>query len=240
MRKNELAEEILRKGEARGRAYADAVCRYNDTVQTYEEYRGAKVFTFRPGLYVIHTEGEAGQRWSFLREGAEEALLIDPVGDMSGLCARLVGAKRVTVHSCSGGVFSQRSVALGAEDVLEILPVAGLLPGASAVLDRKNRILFTGEALCSDFTLIRGRVSDYAESLRSLLTVLDQADWIFPCRGTLEFESYVVNDALAGAEEILAEPRKCSYTALNANGDELRFKICMAPGTIVYGGGSAG
>lgn len=88
-------------------------------------------------------------------------------------------------------------------------------PGASMYLDKQNKILFTGDNLCSDISGC-GNVSypiencslyKFKEFLKKLVeTRLDDIDWVFPMHFMCDLENRVLIDMLEALEEILKDP----------------------------------
>jgi len=87
--------------------------------------------------------------------------------------------------------------------------------GAAMYLDKQNKILFSGDNICSDISGC-GNVSypiencslyRYTEFLRRLIdTRIDDIDWVFPNHLMTDIENRVLYDMLDTLDEILKDP----------------------------------
>ena len=87
-------------------------------------------------------------------------------------------------------------------------------PGAAMYLDKHNKILFSGDNLCSDisgcgsvsFPLEECSLYKYRECVKKLVARLDEIDWVFPMHFMVDLENRVLVDMLDTLNVILADP----------------------------------
>ena len=106
---------------------------------------------------------------------------------------------------------------LGGGHEVELFHLPGHAPGGCGFIDKKNRILFSGDAIVSSPGLICGAVRDeahaqyctiraYRDRLAELAGRLDEFDVLYPGHNFLEFSNKAVMDALEMCEQILRDP----------------------------------
>lgn len=114
---------------------------------------------------------------------------------------------------------------LGDGYTVELIHTGGHAAGHAAYLDRNNRILFTGDNICSDisgcgsigaprtsgphgeYTLL----SYYRDRVQYLVDRLNEYDYIFPQHFMNNLESHLMTDILETIEQILADPNAYDY-----------------------------
>lgn len=106
---------------------------------------------------------------------------------------------------------------LGGGHEVELFHLPGHSPGGCGFIDKKNRILFSGDAIVSSPGLICGAVRDAAHAeyctirafrdrLAELVSRMDEFDVLYPGHNFLEFPNQAVTDALEMCEQILRDP----------------------------------
>ena len=151
---------------------------------------------------------------------------------------------------------------LGSGYEIELIWLPGHSVGGAGYLDKKNRILFCGDAMISMRVGIArpknarpggpawlqksngkiverpygeyGTVTAFRNELEKLVRRLDEFDYIFPGHFILDIESYVVEGMLEACNEIVADPSNCSYEAKTNSGITAKYKYVKGMGTICY------
>lgn len=105
---------------------------------------------------------------------------------------------------------------LGGRHEVELIHIPGHTPGGCAFLDRKNRILFSGDTIiympCYIFGGTRGAFEDFQTvtafnaGLRALAARTGEFDSLYPGHNFLAVPAAIVGDMLALTEEIIADP----------------------------------
>ena len=106
---------------------------------------------------------------------------------------------------------------LGGGETLELVHIPGHSAGCSGLLDRRRRILFSGDAVCCTPTFIFGPLPEgeyreyltvraYRDGLRALSGRLDEFGVLFPGHGYLGVPKEIVSDTLAVCGAIIADP----------------------------------
>lgn len=106
---------------------------------------------------------------------------------------------------------------LGGGETLELIHIPGHSAGCSGLLDRKRRILFSGDAVCCTPTFIFGQLpnEDYREfmtirayraGLLALEKRMDEFDVLYPGHGLLGVPKEIVSDTVKVCDSILADP----------------------------------
>jgi len=139
--------------------------------------------------------------------------------------------------------------ALGPGHEVELIFSAGHSSGHCVFLDKKNRLLFAGDDVISMRIGIHGgkpedpyreyaTVTQYRNQLEKLCKRLDEFDYIFPGHFIFDLENYVLEDLLATANAILADPDNYDYveTVQNKNFGLIQRMQKYVPGlgTIGY------
>lgn len=108
---------------------------------------------------------------------------------------------------------------------VELIHTGGHAAGHAAYLDRRSRILFTGDNICSDVSGCGGvgkprtngphaectLLSYYRERMQYLVDRLDEYDYIFPQHFMINLESHLMVDILETLDSILADPDGYDY-----------------------------
>ena len=108
---------------------------------------------------------------------------------------------------------------------VELIHTGGHAAGHAAYLDKRNRILFTGDNICSDVSgcgaVGKPRANGphaectlltyYRDRVKFLVDRLDEYDYIFPSHFMINLESHLMEDVLETVEKILSDPESCDY-----------------------------
>lgn len=108
---------------------------------------------------------------------------------------------------------------------IELIFTGGHAAGHAAYLDKYNRILFTGDNICSDVSgcgaigtpRTNGPHSEctllsfYRDRVKYLVERLDEYDYIFPQHFMNNLESNLMPNVLEALDEILDNPERCDY-----------------------------
>lgn len=87
-------------------------------------------------------------------------------------------------------------------------------PGAAMYLDKRNRILFPGDNLCSDisgcgsvsYPIEQCSLYHYRESVKKLVDRISEFDYVFPMHFMVNIESAVMQNMLDALDAVLADP----------------------------------
>jgi glyoxylase-like metal-dependent hydrolase (beta-lactamase superfamily II) len=111
---------------------------------------------------------------------------------------------------------------LGDEHVIELIHMPGHAPGGCVLLDHKNRILFSGDALVYTPTMICGTrnteinrefmtVKAFRNELEGLVHRTGEFDRLCPGHSRLDVPPSIVDDMLALCNRIIAYPEQYEY-----------------------------
>lgn len=114
---------------------------------------------------------------------------------------------------------------LGGGYQIELIHTGGHAAGHAAYLDKTNRILFTGDNICSDVSgcgaMGRPRASGphsectmlsfYRDRVAYLAERIGEYDYIFPQHFMNNLESHLMLDVLETLDVIIADPENCDY-----------------------------
>ncbi len=113
---------------------------------------------------------------------------------------------------------------LGGDCQIELIWTAGHAAGHAMYLDKKNRILFAGDDVCSDTCGIGGgpkkdfdpygqycNIESFTNCLKGIITRIDEIDTLFPSHFVLELESRLLNDILDACEAIMKDPKDYDF-----------------------------
>lgn len=119
---------------------------------------------------------------------------------------------------------------------LEVLFVPGHTPGSAVFLDRKNKLLFSGDSVVSTPILIFDTYSATVKEFTDALKVLDQEDFelIFPGHYVRPIGKKVLHDLIACGEKILADeatPEEIDFSHLSP---EPAWLYRYGSGSIAY------
>lgn len=138
---------------------------------------------------------------------------------------------------------------LGGGHIMELIRSNGHGgPGASMFLDRKNRILFPGDNICSDvsgcgsvsYPIEKCSLYQYRECVRKLNERLDEYDYLFPMHFMCNVESNLIPNVLQALDEVLADPEHnydYEQSTVSANGGAPRvrkYKYIHGFSTLAY------
>ena len=90
---------------------------------------------------------------------------------------------------------------------LEIITLPGHTPGSIAVLDKKNRVLISGDPIQDGNIFMFGvqrEIHAYLLSLEKLKKYLDKFDTIYPSHGSFPVTPEIIDSLYEGATRILA------------------------------------
>jgi glyoxylase-like metal-dependent hydrolase (beta-lactamase superfamily II) len=142
---------------------------------------------------------------------------------------------------------------LGGDYEVELVFTGGHAPGHAAYLDRKDRILFSGDNICSDVSGCGSvniprptphgentALQVYRDNVKRLVDRMDEYDHIFPQHFMNDIENNLMINILAACDAILANPDKPDYTTetwgKNASEPTVRyFKFIKDFSVISYG-----
>lgn len=116
---------------------------------------------------------------------------------------------------------------LGGDYEVEVCWLGGHVSGNAGILDRKNRIFFPGDDLCSDISGVGGgpkpgvkngqymNVQTFRDNLAKVVARLDEIDYVFPSHFIVNVESGVLESELEACDEILKDPDCYDYKAFS-------------------------
>jgi len=118
---------------------------------------------------------------------------------------------------------------LGGEYEVEVFHLPGHSPGGIALLDRKRRILFSGDTIVWTPTLIMGKfpgmkltywhsVESFRKGLERLYAHKDEIDSIYPGHSRLGLSPQYIDDMMACCDELLAGDTTVHYQILGSGG----------------------
>lgn len=111
---------------------------------------------------------------------------------------------------CEGQIFD-----LGGQYELEVVDAPGHTFGSICLLDRKRRILFTGDALVSTPTFIftmdntlkkQATITIYMEAMKRLLLRSSDFDGLYPGHGELNISPNIIHEMIECCREIINDP----------------------------------
>lgn len=142
---------------------------------------------------------------------------------------------------------------LGGDYEVELVFTGGHSAGHAAFLDRKNRILFSGDNICSDVSSCGSvnitrpgphgentALKVYRDNVKRLVDRLDEYDYIFPNHFMTNLENNLMPNILEACDAILANPEDCDYKVekWNKGGTESTvryYKFIRGFSVIAYG-----
>lgn len=140
---------------------------------------------------------------------------------------------------------------LGEGYEVELVWLGGHAPGNAGYLDKKNRIFFPGDDLCSDISGVGGgprpgeeygqykNIETFRDNLARLMDRADEFDHVFPSHFMVDLETAVLMEELETCNAILEDPDGYDYKAVSVspNGGaprERMFKYIKGFGPIAY------
>jgi len=88
---------------------------------------------------------------------------------------------------------------------LEVVLIPGHTPGSIALLDRENRILFSGDSVSASTIYMFGagrNLPAYMDSLEKLLSLRSDFDTIYPSHGSIPIDRSILSELLLGANSL--------------------------------------
>jgi glyoxylase-like metal-dependent hydrolase (beta-lactamase superfamily II) len=128
---------------------------------------------------------------------------------------------------------------LGGGYTLEVAHLPGHAPGGIGLIDKQNRILFSGDALVSTPTMVcsgmiqpkynpeQMTVTAFRDKLIDLIGKMDQFDVLVPGHAICDYPAKVVTDMKEACDEIIADPN-CQTdmgTSLGNSSPTVKLKV---------------
>lgn len=139
---------------------------------------------------------------------------------------------------------------LGGGYEVELIWLGGHAPGMAGYLDKKNRIIFMGDDLCSDVSgvasgprpgAVNGQYQNltvFRNNLAKLVARMDEYDYVFPSHFIVNLENSVLADELETCDAILKNPEDFDYEQENVMGTgekrTRRFKYIKGFSVLAY------
>lgn len=140
---------------------------------------------------------------------------------------------------------------LGGGYEVELIWLGGHAAGNAGFLDRKNRIFFPGDDLCSDVSSVGGgprpgiehgqymNVETFRDNLVRVVERIGEFDFVFPSHFMVDLENVVLVDQLKTLNEILENPEDYDYMAVGVSPKdgtprERMFKYIRGFGPVAY------
>lgn len=135
---------------------------------------------------------------------------------------------------------------LGNSHEIELIFMPGHAPGGCCYLDKKNRILFSGDALLTMRVGISSpkdkglpysefcTVTAFRNELAKLALRSDEFDILFPGHHIIGIDKSAVQNMLATCNAVIADPDCYDYTEINTRGVECKMKKVKGLGTLSY------
>ena len=142
---------------------------------------------------------------------------------------------------------------LGAGYEIELVFTGGHSPGHAAYLDKKNRILYTGDNICSDVSSCgsinvprpgphgeQTALKVYRDNVKRLVDRMDEYDYIFPNHFMTNLENSLMTNVLEACDTVLANPEDYDYKVekWNKGGTESTtryYKFIRGFSVLAYG-----
>ena len=118
---------------------------------------------------------------------------------------------------------------LGDHHEVELVWLGGHAPGQAGLLDKKNRIFFPGDDLCSDVSNVASgprpgvpngqyiNLTTFRNNLEKVVERIDEFDSVFPSHFMNDIESKVLVNELETCDEILKDPENYDYKAVTVS-----------------------
>ena len=90
---------------------------------------------------------------------------------------------------------------------LEVIVIPGHTPGSIALLDIKNRVLYSGDTVQSGIIFMFGKnrnMDTFIESLKKLEKISDRFDLIYPSHDRCPVKPDIISKLIEGAEQVRA------------------------------------
>ena len=88
---------------------------------------------------------------------------------------------------------------------LEVIDIPGQTPGSIALLDIKNRVLYSGDTVQSGIIFMFGKnrnMDTYIESLKKLEKIIDRFDLIYPSHDRCPVKPDIIPKLIEGANQV--------------------------------------
>ncbi len=132
---------------------------------------------------------------------------------------------------------------LGAGHEIELIHLPGHAPGGIGLIDKKERILFSGDAILSTPIIITGpkpeganaafsTVASLRDALPKLIAKMDEFDVLYPGHSILEYTKTAVPAMLKACSEILKDPGNYLEEGDNGHGTPAYLLDVGATGII--------
>lgn len=185
-----------------------------------------EIVNYGGGIYAF----DQGMVRAFLILGKERALLFDTIYVHEAEVKRLMAAEKTEKSNIiplkEGFEFD-----LG-ERRLELIHCPGHTPGSGALLDSKNKLLFSGDTISYGPVYMFGEGRDDSEYLRTLGRLLDmykdeQFEKVYPCHNTCPIDGGVTEDLIKCMEEIRERPENRIKTPIKKLPQGKAQKPCL-------------
>jgi glyoxylase-like metal-dependent hydrolase (beta-lactamase superfamily II) len=134
---------------------------------------------------------------------------------------------------------------LGGGHEVELIFMPGHAPGGCCYLDKKNRILFSGDTLLTMRVGVGGpiagmpygefcKVTAFRNELAKLAPRSDEFDSVFPGHHILGLDKSIVQDMLDACNAVIADPDCYDYTEVNTRGIECKMKKVKGFCSLAY------
>lgn len=142
---------------------------------------------------------------------------------------------------------------LGGDYEVELIFTGGHSPGHAAFLDKKNRIIYTGDNICSDVSSCGSinvfrpgpfaentALQVYRDNVKRLVDRMDEYDYIFPNHFMSNIENNLMPNLLEALDSVLANPEGYDYKieawGKSLGGPNVRYcKFIKGFSIIAYG-----
>ena len=108
------------------------------------------------------------------------------------------------MHPQPTPVWDQQVLDLGNREI-EVVSIPGHTPGSIALLDKKYRVLISGDSIQDGriymFGVFRNMIA-YKQSLLKIVDYIDQFDWVYAAHGTFNLPSTIIFDLVKAVEQI--------------------------------------
>ena len=133
---------------------------------------------------------------------------------------------------------------LGGDYEMEVIYLGGHDVGQIGILDKKNRILFSGDAFLSMYMILNGpkdwvghkemaTINAFSAQIDELMLQYDEFDVIFPGHFVLDIDKSVIPNVQEVCKKIIKDPG-CYDFKEERKGEERYFKLVRGLGAIVY------
>lgn len=118
-------------------------------------------------------------------------------------------------------VYDKSVISLGDRE-LEVILIPGHTPGSIALLDKKNRVLYSGDSIQDDKIFLFGQMREinaYISSLERLNNIKSSFDTIYPSHGTPVLNPSFIDRLLVGVKKV--KNKEINYKQINLFGKTL-------------------